>query len=69
MKRNANYLPLEVEVETVEAVVAAEDGTVVEGVAEAKEAEVVATWEANPAEKVSKETSLLDPMDQKTGRP
>ena len=67
MTRNASSLPLEVEVATVEAV--AEGVSVAEEVAEAEEAEAVATWVANQVEKVSKATLLLDPMDQKIGRP
>ena len=65
MKRNASYQPLEA---VVAKAAVAEGDSVAEGVAEA-EAEVVATWEANPVEKVSKETLLLDPMDQKIGQP
>ena len=59
MKRNASSLPLEVEAAVVAKAAVAEDVMVVAGVAEAEEAEVVATWEANPVEKVSKETLLL----------
>ena len=46
----------------------AEGVSVAEEVAEAEEVEAVATWVANPVEKVSKETLLLDPMDQMTGQ-
>ena len=66
MTPNGNYQPLEAEV--VKGAVA-EGVSVAEEVAEAEEVEAVATWVANQVEKVSKATLLLDPMDQKIGRP
>ena len=64
VKPNGNYQPLEEVVKAAEA----EGDSVAEGVAE-EEVEAVATKVAKSAEKVTKVKSLLDPMDQKIGRP